>query len=456
MLGLRIYELLTLDRNSGIHDPARRLPAARGLSKDQFLAMFPELASRADLTGAVHFHDGQMHSPARLGLAYLKSAAQFGAEVANYVEVTGFLREGNTVTGVEAVDKMTGMPFVARGRVVLNTAGPWAPRLLDHGLGIRMSPPPPFSRDAFFVVARSLVGRPALAVSARTRDPDAFLSRGERHLFLVPWRDHTLVGVWHVVYKGNPDAFTVCRQDVEAFLDEINTAHPGLALRLDDVSACHSGLVLFGDNRDASPDLRYGKRSLIVDHSTEHQIDGLLTVIGVRYTTSRAVAATVVDRVFVKLGRPTPPSPTATTPLYGGAIARFDEFMDRAVAARHPALSEATVRALVRNHGAAYTDVLGRIAENSAWAEPLGSSPTTKAEVVHAVRAEMAQTLADVVRRRTDLGGGGAPETATLMATAELTAGMLGWNDRKTQKEVEEVQAGIGACTFADAAEVNV
>jgi glycerol-3-phosphate dehydrogenase len=439
-LGLKIYELITFDRNRGISDPARRLPRASALSRSEIVRMFPGLNDQT-LTGGVLFYDGQMYSPARLALAFLKSALQIGAHAANYMEVTGFLRDGRRVTGVGVVDRMTGARFDVRARVVLNTAGAWSVRLLDQALGVQLAPLPSFSRDACFVVHRPLGGRPALAVTGKTKDPDAILSRGDRHLFVVPWRDHTLVGVWHVVHRGDPDTAVVSMAEVQAFIDEINESYPGLALQLEDVSLCQAGFVLFGENSEAATDLRYGKRSLIVDHAGEHDVQGLLTVIGVRYTTARSVAVRAIDQVLTKLGRPVRPSTTGFTPVYGGGIERFADLLARALGERHPALTDSTLRALVRNHGAAYTDVLGYLDENPAWAESIGSSATIKAEIIHAVRGEMAQRLSDVVLRRTDLGSGNRPDPRSLQACAALMASELGWDEPRTQKELEEVQA---------------
>jgi len=417
--------------------------------------MFPGLGDPT-LTGGVLFYDGQMYSPARLALAFLKSALQIGAHAGNYMEATGFLHDGRRVSGVNVVDRMTGAKFDVRARVVLNTAGAWSVRLLDQALGIRLAASPSFSRDACFVVHRPFEGRRALAATGKTKDPDAILSRGNRHLFLVPWRDHTLVGVWHVVHRGDPDTAVVSGTEIQAFIDEINEAYPGLKLRLEDVSLCQAGLVLFGENSDSAMNLSYGKRSLVVDHSVEHSVEGLLTVIGVRYTTARSVAARAIDQISAKLERPVPPSTTGCTPVYGGRIERLADLVERALHERRPNLSDATVQALIRNHGSAYTDVFRYLDQNPGWGESLGSSSTIKAEVIHAVRGEMAQKLSDVVFRRTDLGSGNRPDPLSLQACADLMGSELGWDEPRTQKELEEVQALYPAWVGPDPTDANV
>jgi glycerol-3-phosphate dehydrogenase len=384
-----------------------------------------------------------MHSPARLALSYLKSAVQAGADAANYVEVTNFLRHGNRIIGVEAEDTLTGDKVEIRGKVVLNAAGPWAERLLNRRMGLSLTPELAYSRDAFVVVERSITERYALAVQGRTADPDAIVSRGHRHLFIVPWRRYSLIGVWHVVHRGKPDEFTVTEEDLQGFIDEINEAYPPLELTLGDVSIWNAGLILFGNNEQGSTDLSYGKRSVLVDHARDHGVDSLVTMIGVRYTTSRGVAKKAVNLVFRKLGKRPPKCTTEVTPIYGGQIERFDELVHQAAKQRPSTVDQAVMSALVHNHGSEYKQVLKYIDHDPEYAEALPGSTVTKAEVVHAVREEMAQKLGDIVFRRTDLGTGGNPGEHALRECADLMASEFGWDEGWLQKDLAEVKAAF-------------
>lgn len=441
-LGLTLYDLLTWDRNQGIGDIGRQIPSAHFISREQTLAHFPGLNNRPGLTGAAIFYDGQMYSPARLALSFLRSAVEEGAEAANYVEATGFVRSGTRVTGIEARDILTGEQLHVRGKVVLNCGGPWAEDILRHRLGLRLNPKGSYSRDAYFIVPRQLNQTYALVVSARTKDPDAILSRQARHLFLTPWRGYTLVGVWHVVHEKSPDDFTVTEDDLQNFVDEVNEAYP-FGLTLDDVCMWHAGLVLFGDNSPGAVHLSYAKRSRIVDHQTEHGIEGLITLVGVRYTTARGEAARVIDMVAQKLGKPSRKCVTDRTPVYGGRIERFDEFLQSAIQQRPSTVNPEVIRALAHNHGSEYEGVLKYVHENPMWAETIGRSNVIKAEVLHAVQMEMAQKLGDVVFRRTDLGTGGFPGDDALRACADLMAAELGWNESRMRLELEEVTSAF-------------
>ncbi len=387
---LLLYDLLTFDRNRGIKDSRNHIPSGKMMSTHDLLEMFPNL-ERKGLTGAAIFHDGQMYNPPRLSLAFTQAAAAAGAHVANYMRVTKLIRKGNRIIGVKAQDRLSGDLLEVRGRVVLNATGPWAKWLLEPGSDLALKRDPSFSRDAYFVVKKRLVRDHALSVQGQTKDPDAFLSRGNRHLFLVPWRGYTLIGVWHVVHEGKPDTFTVTPQDLQGFLDEINVSYPGVNLTLDDVSMWNAGLTLFGENKPGAVDLSYGKRSIVVDHAQDHQVEGLITLIGVRFTTARGIAEKAVNLVFDKLGKEAPRSKTAVTPIHGGNFDSFDHLLYKANQQRPLTLSTDVMTALLQNYGAAYGEVLQIANENPALAETVGDSTVVKAEIIHAVRAEMAQ-----------------------------------------------------------------
>lgn len=448
--GILAYDALTADRNRRIADPARRIPLGRALSRREALALFPALDPRG-LTGAVVFSDGQIYNPPRLSLAFLRTAVESGADAANYVEATDLIVRGGRVAGVRARDRLSGAELEVQGRSVLNAAGPWAGGLLGRWLGRPPGRELTFSRDACFVVRRPLLSDTyALAIQGQTHDPDAVLSRGNRHLFVVPWRGHSLVGVWHKVFRDDPDAFTLTADEVQSFLDELNQSCPGLNLTLADVAMWNAGLVLFGENEAGSRHLSYGKRSLLIDHGREHGIEGLFSLIGVRYTTGRGMARKAVDLVAGRLGGDLARRPALPATVYGGEIEHYSAFEGQALQRYAGRLAPALVRSLTRNYGAAFEQVLrgGGPGDEAT----LAGSDVLRAQVRYAVREEMAQTLGDVVLRRTDLGTGGHPGVEALTEAAELMAAELGWEPGRAEREiaaVAELYPGFGALPVA-------
>jgi glycerol-3-phosphate dehydrogenase len=372
-----------------------------------------------------------MYNPNRLALSYLESAVNAGADAANYLEVNGFIHNKNRVIGVKARDVLTGNKLDIRGKVVLNASGPWSQQLLDH-LDIRLRHPIMLTKDWYLVIDRQLSKKYALAVPSRERDPEAIMSRGGRHYFIIPWRDYSLIGSSHVIYNGMPDDFAITENDIMELIKETNEAYPPIALSRKDVSFCNAGLVLYGDY--------YGKRSRIIDHARDHYVEGLVSVIHVRYTTSRLVAAKAINLVSKKLGRKVLPSKTAITPIYGGNIDCFDKFQHTATEQRPTELSKEVMHAMLHNYGSEYHKILKYLLENPNWCKTVGFSKVIQAEVIYAVREEMAQKLEDVVLRRTDLGTAGDPGESALLTCAALMAAEMKWNDTRVEKELEEVK----------------
>jgi glycerol-3-phosphate dehydrogenase len=447
-VGMGLYDTITADRNSGIVDPARRIPWGRGMSRDEVLGRFPDLKPEG-LTGAAEFCDGQMHNPPRLVLAVLQSAVLEGAVVANYVEATGFIREGDVVRGVRARDALTDDQLKIRAKVVLNAAGPYAERLLRQAEpDIPLPQANEYSRDACFIIPRRLFDHEhALAILGQTHDPEAVLSRGERHLFVVPWRGYTLVGVWHSVHKDDPDRFTVTDHELEQFIAEVNAGYPGLGLSLDDVSLWNAGLVPFGENPEGAVHLRYGHRSCLIDHTDSHGIDNLITLIGVRFTTGRYEAERAVTLVFRKLGRKAPRSSTASTPVIGGQIENWQGQLQQVSQQYGDRLAADVIRSLVHNYGSESQRVLSEIRSTPALGERVGQTSTIKAQIRVAVRDEMAVSLSDVVLRRTDIATGEHPGPAALRECARVMGEEEHWSPETVERQIELVARQIPAPT---------
>lgn len=437
--GLFLYDILTGDRNRGIQAD-RRIPRGRFISRQEVLELFPGIEEKG-LTGGAVFCDGQIYNPPRLATSFLRSAVNRGADAANYVQATDLLKKGNRVFGVNAQDVLTGNTFHIRGKVVLNTAGPWAHHFLSSSIGLHLDPKLTFSRDLAFVVKRRPTTQYGIALSTETKDVDSVLDRGGRHLFVIPWRGFTLIGVWHVVCARAPEKLAVTREELQGFIDEVNEAYSGLALALDDISIINTGLTLFGEeNKQGRNNMSFGKRSRLIDHNREHQLEGLVTLIGVRATTARGMAEKATDIIANKLGQSTPRSETEVTPIYGGHISSFEDFLRDAIRNSPSALNTRKVRALVHNYGSQYQQVLKYVKENPTWIESVGESTVLKTEVIHAVREEMAQKLADVVFRRTDLATGRYPGDNAVETCARLMSSEMGWDKERLNTELEEVK----------------
>jgi glycerol-3-phosphate dehydrogenase len=437
--GARVYDLLSFDRNHGIRDPQRRIRNTQWLSRNEVLAMFPHLETPR-LTGAVVFEDGQMYNAARLVLAFVKAAAAAGTDVCNYVEATEFLWSGNAVRGVRAHDPLTGDNFDIRARLTLNAAGPWADYLLRDPH--RFGPPKrlPFSRDAYFIVDRPPSSAYGIAIQGLSRDRDALLGRQTRHLFAAPWRDKTLLGVWHKLFPDRPDEACVLPSEIEEWMAEINTVYPTLRLSPEEVSFAHCGLVPFGETATAT-ELSFGKESRLVDHRQTHKVRCLVSLVGIRFTMARVDAARAVDMILRQSERAPASPPTHRLPLPGGDIENFAAFEAEASRDAPPDVATASLHSLLRNHGTDYRAVLREHGNSTVTTVP--GTRTLTAEIRYAVNQEMAVHLDDVIMRRTDLAAGSHPGRAALLATAAEMGRQLSWSAERLHRELAAVEQNL-------------
>ena len=440
-LALAMNDCIGFDRNRSI-DPQKHLPRGRVISKGECLQLFPGI-DPLELTGGAMWYDCQMSNSERMILSVLRSAATAGAEAANYVEAAGFLMQGNRVSGVKAKDTLAGEEFDIRAKIILNTSGPWASQVLGLANGCRLEHN--LSKAMNLITKRQLLGGYALGVYGKFtfKDRDAVINKGSRLLFITPWNGRSIIGTTHLPFEGGPEKFRVTERDIRDFLRQINEAYPAINLKREDVAFFHGGLLPANGPGNGKESVSLLKRHRIVDHSKEDGLEGLVSVIGVKFTTARSVARKVVDLACLKLGTGTAPeSMTERTPVHGGDIDLLDEFLARAIRNRPYGMSPDLMRSLIYNHGSAYTELLRYLDKDPRWGEPLGASaPVIKAEVLHGIREEMAQKLSDIVMRRTQLGSAGHPGEPCLKASADIMSREMGWNERRTMKELDEVRA---------------
>jgi glycerol-3-phosphate dehydrogenase len=435
---LKLNDWVSADRNRDL--PARQqIPAARVISRAECLEICSGL-DQPDITGGALFCDAQVKNPGRLNLALLRSAVDAGAEVANYVEASGFAREGARVTGVHLKDLLTGDALTVRARMVVNCAGPWAGQLLEP-LKHANTKSQALCKSMVLVTRPIIAGKIAVGVPSRSSysDADAMVKKGFRYFFVAPWRKWSLVGTFQTRHDGAPEALTVNESEIGEAIRGINGAFPTPRLERADVVAIFRGLVpAGGDSRGG--DVQLKKHYEIRDHAMDDGIDGLVSIFGVKYTTARQVAEQTVNLIFKKLDRRAPPCRTSEIPVCG-AGEDVEALLSRALREQPARLDAEILRHLVEAHGAAYGEVLRHGAAQPQCLERVAAdSPVIKAEVLHGVRAEMAQKLADIVFRRTDLGTAGHPGDHALSSCAKIMAAELGWSRQRMSAELEEVQ----------------
>ena len=417
------YDLLARDRNEGV-DPARRLPASRVVSRAECLDLNPLIDARG-VTGGALWHDYQLHSPERLAIALVELMVRREAAAINYTEILAVLRGPHAVSGVRVRDRLSGEAFDIRAPLVINAAGPWASEILRRSEANL----PPERRPGWSLAMNLVVDLPPLpaAVGGVT---------GGRFLFMVPWRAASIAGTSHGPAPPEGGAASISEREVDAFLAEVKSAFPNANLSRDGIRLIHRGLL--PAPAGSGDGLTLLKDSLVHDHTAEG-FKGLLTVVGARYTTAGATARAVAALVDRGGGR-SAGSIAAGERLPAAGMGDLEQFVRDQVA---PARADPElVRRLIASYGTGVRAVLQLMDERPALAAPLGPAcQVTGAEVVRAVRDEMAVTLADAVVRRTGAGAGGHPGQEAARNAAAIMAAELGWSASQVERELQALDA---------------
>jgi len=373
--GLSLYDWLG---GRGQPVPWHRRYSARGL-----LQRFPYVDPQR-LLGGFGYGDCQ-EDDARMTLTVVAAAQGAGAIVANRLAAETLLEDSGTVAGARVHDRLTDEHFELRARVTVNAAGPWAPQLLGEAA-------PRVKRvKGIHIVVPAIPGCDS-----------AFLltANDGRVFFVIPWYGRTLIGTTEQEIE-DPDRAAPTDDEVRYLLAGVRNGLPGLPWTEDDVLARFAGVRTL--QAEDAENLAAVTREFTVLEPKR----GVVMPLGGKFTTARCDAVEIVDHVERQLGRAQTPSRTAHQPLPGAPAT--DEPFERWQAAMIPLLKqrgvdEACARALTLRHGTRIGRIAELIHEEPRWAARL--SPTTTlvvAEVILAVRDEMALSLEDVIRRRVPL-----------------------------------------------------
>lgn len=420
--GFRLDAWLGHDRNAGV-ERELHLPPAKLLSRGMTLKLFPGIKAQ-DLTGGAQWYDYQMVHNDRLTLAFAAAADGHGAVMANYVEAVEALKDGPRVTGVVAEDRESGRSLRIRAAMTINAAGA---RAGDVGVMFGIDRPVPL------LAAMNLVtSTPAREVAL------AAPTAAGRMLTLVPWRGGAIVGTSQSSRLVTPAEATASATEIAAFITEANEAFPALGLTRDRVTLIHRGLVPAALRPGQPPDLL--ATPAIHDHAQEN-VPGAITIVGVKYTTARAVAERAVDTAFRLMERRIRPSATAVTMLPGGGMADHEGLAIETARRSGLDLPPDVLQRLSALYAERAADIIRLMVGRPGLQQPIAPGAVAPAaEVVHVIRTEMARHLSDIVVRRTGLGAAGHPGANVLAACAQIAAEELGWSDAHKAAEVSAVE----------------
>lgn len=415
--GFALYDLIGRQRNRDV-TPELRLPDGRLESVAVTRRLFPGIAEPG-LSGGAIWYDYQTIHPDRLTWCVALAAESHGAVLCNYVEATGLLQDGPAVSGLAVRDTLTGDAFVVAARRVILAAGAGLPAL-HAAMGLGQAPP-------LIRAMNLLLDRPAgdLALAASAASGRMYTA--------VPWQGRVLVGTHQADAVAGPTGDPATAQVLEAFLADVNTAFPSLAATADDVRFIHHALV--------PATQRNGRADLLSDPQwITHPVAGVLSLVGVKYTTARLAAERAVDRLGL--------APRADRPVAGplphAGIADVEGRLTEALQRIGRPLDDDVRRHLASWYGTEATVVAEAAAQVPSGLDRL--SPETAVlcgDITWAARHACAPRLTDLVFRRTPLASAGHPGDTAIERAADLAAAEFGWSVSRRADELARVRARL-------------
>jgi glycerol-3-phosphate dehydrogenase len=415
--GLKMYDTLSGDLSIG---------KSEWLNKEEALKRNPSLTHK--IHSAVLYYDGQLND-ARYNMSLVKTAMQYGAVALNHAEARTFEKDAAGRLAVLHVrDSLTGRLLRVRAKRFINATGPFADRirlLANPEMGKRMR----VSKGVHIIVPGELMPSDAAILVPKTDDG--------RVVFIIPYNGKLMIGTTETESELGESEPVVERAEVDYLLSYVNRyfEKPILA---DQVIAGFAGLrpLLQADpNADT--------KQLVRDHEVEvDQTSGLISILGGKWTTYRLMAKDTIDK-FYELQELTEKECITDHIKLVGAEGYADDFWK--VLVSKYAIPEVVAKHLNRQYGTESLEIAQLMHDRPDWKARLSDRlPNTKAEVVFVVRAEMAQTLKDVLARRFGLELTDWQSSDQISETvADLMAAELGWTDAERQKAVRDYHAEI-------------
>ncbi len=417
--GVRMYDVMASGKS---------MPSHQHLSRRETLEMEPELDELKGLKGSMLYYDCQAPFTERLGIENVLCAAEHGATITNHAQLTGFLRDGNDVCGIEVLDCLSGEDYKVKARLVVNAAGHWVDCVRDllHG-----GPVSTVRRTKGVHLLTPKLSQKALVL---------FSPVDSRLFFVMPWLDYTLIGTTDTDYSGDLDAVCAEEKDVAYLLQGVSQVFP--KLREEDILYTIAGLRSLAHIGGEKPS-DITREHKVLDHKQRDGIEGFISVLGGKITAYRAVAKDAVDVVCRKLGLKVACT-TAEIPLPGAPAVSQEKV---AQAAKESSLPVGTVTHLAALYGSRFLQVVELVRSDKRGGQSIcPHCPDILAQVEHSVKEEGALTASDFLLRRSAVGLGSCQGMDAVEAVAQEMGRLLGWSKAEKQQQVEAYRAQAALC----------
>lgn len=417
---LFLNDCIGWDRNHGL-PAALHLPKGHIVSTQKCREVIPGIATEALHGGAV-WYDALAVNTERLVLEYILESCDYGAEAANYAQVTAVEKGDDGLYEVTILDRLSKQVHRMKTRCIVNAAGPWFEEILQP-------PGPGPEKKQQWALALNIVSRKkifheyavALEGKSRYEDRDALIQRDRRLYFFVPWQGYTMIGTEYEASDAGPDSLRVSRETLQNMVDEVNAIYPPAQLNYEDLSFYHAGLLPMRSEAESDAVQLTKNSTFFVNHGDK--CNRIVSVKGVKYTTAPWIAR----EITAYLKKHCQPS------RLGGAPKEFSKNIE-------PRDGEniALYTSLAIKYGKRAMKILSLLPQPDDTRRDKASQ-LLRAEVRYLVTEEMACTLADIIFRRTALGSAECPQRDVLVQTAAFMGEILGWDEARRESEIDEV-----------------
>ncbi|GAB3599525.1 glycerol-3-phosphate dehydrogenase/oxidase [Microbacterium tumbae] len=425
-IGLTLYD--TFSRAGGT------VPRHRFHGRKKSLAALPKLDAEVKYTAT--YYDASVHDPERLALDVLRDgeAAHDGAHALNYVEAIGL--DGD---GVLLRDRDTGAEFRIAAEVVVNASGPWTD-LTNDALG---------ARTAFMGGTKGshiVLDHPELLDATGGRE--IFFEHSDGRIVLIyPLKDRVLVGTTDL--EADPREPARCtEEEVDYFFDLIAHVFPTIAVDRSQIVYRYAGIRPLPHHDDTAPG--FVSRDYRIERRRDAGLPPVLSLVGGKWTTFRALGETLADRVLEELGRPRVADTKGVR--IGGGEGYPSTPRRRIEWLRQNVGDTVRGRVLFTRYGTRAADVADYLAQEHD--EPLLGDALSTRELAWMVEHEKVRHVGDVVFRRTDLAFTGRADADAVRTVAESLAPLLDWDAARVTAEVEETLTTLREAHGVDAVEL--
>jgi glycerol-3-phosphate dehydrogenase len=420
LAGMYLYDLLSYDKKD-TWDKSKQLQNHKIISFRKTIRLEPNL-KKEKLRNSVYFFDYQSIFPERLTLAFIKSAAEYGAKVSNYAPVEGFIYDAeNKITGVEVKDVLSGEMRDVYADLIINCGGTWADKILNMAAKKEFPAHKVKRSEGIHVITNKIAGNHV--VSLQREDGG--------HLMIMPWRDHSLIGTTDKEYFGDPDEYRVSKESIYEVIQAVNKNF-GKEISFGEIKHAYGGLRPLVDDQTKGS-YETSRKYEVYDNSVDG-IEGMITVEGGKFTTSRGLGSEVLKMVSLKLKKTLSDSVSDNLYLSGCEIRDMKQFMIRQHL-NYQDFSKKTIEYISRNYGTESNVVFQIARDEPRYAEVISDDGEILAEILYAIKYESAKTLRDIMLRRTGTGTLGNPGKVIIDKIAEIAAEMLKWDSKRIEEE---------------------